>query len=347
MGNLLTTDAELTTVANAIRSKGGTSAQLGFPTGMKNAIDALNVGTGLNPAAAAGDIRAGKKAVVNRTTITGTAPERTSSDLTQSGPTVTAPAGYYASAASRSVGTARSSSDMTQSGPTVTAPAGYYASDASKSVGTARSSADLTVSGNTVTAPAGYYGAPASKSVGTIQGATTFAPSTSNQTIASDKYLTGTQTITGVTASGLTAGNVRYGVSVATNVSGIGTVAGTFTKADTVSTGKTAAGPTEIRNGYAAWVNGAQVNGTIADKAGETIYPSFSEKKISANVYLTGQLNYRPLTTLITKTADYATSKAYEIKVYSDSTDHMITTFNVSATYLAGTLSLTVTETRA
>lgn len=34
-------DTELQTVANAIRSKGGTSASLSFPTGMKNAIDAI------------------------------------------------------------------------------------------------------------------------------------------------------------------------------------------------------------------------------------------------------------------------------------------------------------------
>lgn len=34
-------NAGLTTIANAIRAKGGTSAQLSFPTGMKNAVDAL------------------------------------------------------------------------------------------------------------------------------------------------------------------------------------------------------------------------------------------------------------------------------------------------------------------
>ena len=76
MANLLCTDTELQTVANAIRSKGNTSAALGFPTGMKNAIDALNVGANLSPAAAAGDIRNGKKAVVNRQTITGSMSEK-------------------------------------------------------------------------------------------------------------------------------------------------------------------------------------------------------------------------------------------------------------------------------
>lgn len=38
-------DADLTTVANAIREKGGTTAKLSFPQGMKAAVDALS---GLN-----------------------------------------------------------------------------------------------------------------------------------------------------------------------------------------------------------------------------------------------------------------------------------------------------------
>ena len=39
-------DADLTSVANAIRTKGGTSAQLAFPTGFVNAIDAIPTGGG-------------------------------------------------------------------------------------------------------------------------------------------------------------------------------------------------------------------------------------------------------------------------------------------------------------
>jgi hypothetical protein len=39
-------DADLTSVANAIRTKGGTSAQLAFPTGFVDAIDAIPTGGG-------------------------------------------------------------------------------------------------------------------------------------------------------------------------------------------------------------------------------------------------------------------------------------------------------------
>ena len=39
-------DADLTSVANAIRTKGGTSAQLSFPSGFVSAINAIQTGGG-------------------------------------------------------------------------------------------------------------------------------------------------------------------------------------------------------------------------------------------------------------------------------------------------------------
>jgi len=44
MANYLVTDTELTSVANAIRSKGGTSAALTFPSGFNDAIAAISSG---------------------------------------------------------------------------------------------------------------------------------------------------------------------------------------------------------------------------------------------------------------------------------------------------------------
>lgn len=46
------------------------------------------------------------------------------------------------------------------------------------------------------------------------QAATTWRPSTSDQTIASGKYLTGAQTIRGVVLTNLSAGNIKQGVTV-------------------------------------------------------------------------------------------------------------------------------------
>ena len=46
MADYLTTDAELTSVADAIRTKGGTSASLAYPAGFVSAIEAIPTGGG-------------------------------------------------------------------------------------------------------------------------------------------------------------------------------------------------------------------------------------------------------------------------------------------------------------
>lgn len=46
MADYLTTDTELTSIANAIRTKGGTSAQLAYPAGFVSAINAIPTGGG-------------------------------------------------------------------------------------------------------------------------------------------------------------------------------------------------------------------------------------------------------------------------------------------------------------
>ena len=122
-----------------------------------------------------------------------------STDLTASGATVTAPAGYYESSATKTVasGSATTPATTITANPTIsvsssglitasvsasqsitpTVSAGYVTSGTSGTVTasgskteqlTARTSSDLTVSGATVTAPAGYYNSSASKSVSSM-----------------------------------------------------------------------------------------------------------------------------------------------------------------------------------
>lgn len=101
----LTTDTELTSIADAIRTKGGTSASLVYPTGFVSAIQAISTGTDVSDTTAVeGDVLAGKYFYkANGSKVQGTIATKTSSNMTVSGATVTAPAGYYASDTSKSV----------------------------------------------------------------------------------------------------------------------------------------------------------------------------------------------------------------------------------------------------
>ena len=134
----------------------------------------------------------------------------------------------------------KSSSDLTASGATVTAPAGYYSAQATKSVssGSATPAASISATGATVSTgtntltlsksvantpqvSAGYVstGTQGNSSVSltasvTTQAAQTIHPSTTDQTITASRYLTGAQTIKAVTTTNLTAANIASGVTV-------------------------------------------------------------------------------------------------------------------------------------
>lgn len=136
-------------------------------------------------------------------------PQKTSSDLTVSGATVTAPAGYYATTASTAVasGSAKPAATISSTGATLST-----------------SSNTITLTKNVTNTPVVTAGYVASGTAGTssvslsatvtLQGATTYYPSTSDQTINGSRYLTGNQTIKGVTYANLTAANIKNGVTV-------------------------------------------------------------------------------------------------------------------------------------
>ena len=135
------------------------------------------------------DVLNGKTFYANGIKITGNIPTKTESNLTSSGATVTVPVGYYPSQVSKSVATA------TQATPSISV----------------NSAGKITAS---ATQSAGYVSAgtkSATKQL-TTQAAQTITPGTSNKTIASNRYLTGTQTIKG--DSNLVASNIKSGVSI-------------------------------------------------------------------------------------------------------------------------------------
>lgn len=150
---------------------------------------------------------AGNTAYANGTKYTGTITTNTGSDISASGDTVTVPAGYYSTQQTKSV-----------SAGSATAPATITGSSASVSTGTNTITLSKTVS-VTPSVTAGYVssGTAGNSSVSltasvTTKAAATITPTTSNQEIAANTYLTGKQTISG--DANLVASNIKSGVSI-------------------------------------------------------------------------------------------------------------------------------------
>ena len=125
---------------------------------------------------------------------------------------------------------------------------------------------------------------------GSIQSkaAATYNTSSTDQTIASGQYLSGTQTIKAVKTSGISAANIKTGVTIkvgdANDDDRIAAATGTFTAANTVSSGQTAAAAAQLLTGYSAFISGAELQGTMANngstsgtistKAGTVVIPA-------------------------------------------------------------------------
>ena len=149
----------------------------------------------------------GNTAYANGVKYTGSIATKTGTDITASGDTVTVPAGYYASQQTKAVAAG-----------SATGPATISGSSASISTGTNTLTLSKTIS-VTPTVSAGYVasGTAGNSSVSltasvTTKGATTYTPTTSDQTIAASTYLTGAQTIEG--DANLLASNIKSGVSI-------------------------------------------------------------------------------------------------------------------------------------
>lgn len=143
----------------------------------------------------------------NGTKYTGNIATKTSSDITVSGATVTAPAGYYATNATKTVASGSATAPASISDTSATVSTGTNTITLSKSVSVTPNVTAGYVSSGT----AGNSAVSLTASV-TTKAAATITPTTSNQEIAAGTYLTGKQTILG--DANLVSGNIVDGVSI-------------------------------------------------------------------------------------------------------------------------------------
>ena len=248
--------------------------------------------------------------------------QRSSSDLTVSGATVTVPSGYYSAQATKSVASGSATAPASISGTSATVSTGTDTLTLTKTVsvtpsvtagyvssGTAgNSSVSLTASvtvdptptasGSTVTIPAGYYSAQTTKSVTTMTLPTSAASSatsgyTSKATISrstSNQYIN--------IPPGYNSDGEYYTISAVANGSATapssisGTSATVSTGTNTITLTKTVSVTPTVSAGYVssgtAGNSSVSLTASVTTKGATTYTPSTSNQTIASGTYLTG-----------------------------------------------------------
>lgn len=154
-----------------------------------------------------GKMLSGNTAYADGVKYEGTIASKSASDLTASGATVTVPAGYYGSQATKSVASGSATAPSSISGTSATLTTGTNTLTLSKTV----SVTPVVSAGYVASATAANSNVSLTATV-TTKAAATITPGTSAQTIAAGTYLTGAQTIAG--DANLVASNIKSGTSI-------------------------------------------------------------------------------------------------------------------------------------
>lgn len=363
MSKYYTTDTELTSIANAIRSKGGTSEQLVYPNGFVTAINAIT-GSGGSDAFS----------IVDTTDTNGGTIRTIIAGINLANDTVTAAHlenGYIAhdSSGNEIIGTlsagttptlqAKTNISPTESSQTIQPDSGYDGLSSvqinaisSTYVGsgiTSRFSSDLTASGATVTAPAGYYANDASASVASMTLPTSAASSatsgySSKATISrstSDQYInipTGYNSAGGyykvsAVANGSATGPTSLSGSSATVSTGTNTI--TLTKTGVTTTPTVSAGYVSSATASTATV---ALTASVTTKAATTYHPSTSDQTIASGSYTTGTQTIKAVTIDGLEAGNIKTGVTVKI---GDSTDDDCV-ISVTGTYSGGGTAMNV-----
>lgn len=269
----------LTQIANALEGKAAGSGDITLPT--------------LTNPASESDILIGKEAIDGEgNVVTGTIETKTSSDLTASGATVTVPAGYYASQATKSVasGSAKTPATTITKNPSISVDANgkITASVSGTQNVTPTISAGYVSSG---TAGTITVSGSATKQL-TTQAAKTITPSTNSQTaVASGVYTTGAVTVGPIPSN-------YEDVATETNAytTKIATLETAITALETELEGKASGGSGggfEICKVTTNGLDNIDIAGTIINDSGELgelVGGGFNDSAISTYNFLKGSI---------------------------------------------------------
>ena len=241
---------------------------------------------------------------------------RDSDDLSASGATVTAPSGYYAESATKTIASG-----------SATPAASISATGAGKTVGNGTITLTKSAVSNTPQVTAGYIssGTAGNTSVSltasvTTQAGQTLHPSTSDQSIAANTYVLGAQTFKAVTLSNLSAENIKDGVTVkvgdSTDDDCVASVTGNYsgggtptlqTKTKSYTPSETAQSEDVVADtGYdglekvsvsVGAISSTYVGTGVPRVEAAIIHPSTSDQTIATGTYIAGAQKFNKVTT--------------------------------------------------
>ena len=227
------------------------------------------------------------------------------------------------------------STDLSASGATVTAPAGYYENNATYTIASGTEGTPTatkgTVSSNSVTVTPSVTNTAGYISGGTHTG--TAVTVSASELVSGTKNITtsGTTDVTNYASASVAAGSVTSPSTISGTSAAVSTGTNTLTLTKTVSVTPSVTTAGYISSGTAG-DSSVSLTASVTTQAAQTIHPSTSDQSIAASRYLTGAQTIKAVT-MANLTADNIKS-GVTVKI-GDSTDDDCVA-SVTGTYSGG-----------